>query len=414
MQIDTATDSLSYWHATEEPIVPNADLPATADVVVIGAGMLGIWTTYWLAKAGMKPVLLEKTAIGWGASGRNGGFLTGGSAIGYQRSIDLLGREAARTLQTLTYEGEEIPHQIVGEEAIDCDLRRNGTINIVVSDELWNAAQQNMQLLKDDGFVAEILDRQQLQEIIHTPLADDILGASLAPGGGLLHSARYLKGLYRAAERHGATAVKAEVTNLEADASTVRIETTNGTIEAAHVVVALNAWTDTLIPEMRDVIVPTRGQILAYKPIAPVFTTANGADLTPTAEYWQQTPDGSIIIGGCRSKAPNGDSGVREMISTPELIASIDSVLPRLFPELIDLEIDRTWAGLMAFTPDGLPIVDRSNISDRIWFGGGFNGHGMPFGPILGKHLAKAIQTGESSPELAILGRSRASLSNDS
>lgn len=407
MHIDSATDSLSYWHATAEPLVPNDSLPFTAEVAVIGGGMLGVWTTYWLAKAGMKPLLLEKTAIGWGASGRNGGFLTGGSAVGYQRQIDLLGAEKAREFQALTNMGEDMPHQVVAEEEIDCDLRRNGTINIVVTDEQLALAHANKDLLNSDGFAAEILDRKQLQEIIKTPLADEILGASLAPTGGLLHSARYLQGLVKAAIRHGASIARAEATQLSQHGDGLRIETTSGSIDAGHVVVAMNAWTDTLIPEMKGVIVPTRGQILAYKPSKPVFTTANGADLTPTAEYWQQTPDGSIIIGGRRADAPNKDSDVREMVSTQDVIAKIDEILPRLFPELTDLEIDRTWAGLMAFTPDGLPIVDRAVESDRIWYGGGFNGHGMPFGPILGKLLADSIADSKPGSALELFSKTR-------
>ncbi len=407
MLIDSTTDSLSYWHATAEPLVPADSLPFTAEVVVIGGGMLGVWTTYWLAKAGLKPLLLEKTAIGWGASGRNGGFLTGGSAVGYQRQIDLLGAERAREFQSLTNLGEDLPHQVVAEEEIDCDLRRNGTINIVVTEEQLADAHTNMELLNGAGFPAEFLDRQQLQEIIKTPLADEILGASMAPTGGLLHSARYLQGLVKAAIRQGASVAKAEVAALSKHGDGVRIETTSGSIDAGHVVVAMNAWTDTLIPEMKGVIVPTRGQILAYKPYRPVFVTANGADLTPTAEYWQQTPDGSIIIGGRRADAPNKDSDVREMVSTPDVIAKIDEILPRLFPELSDLEIDRTWAGLMAFTPDGLPIVDRAVESENIWFGGGFNGHGMPFGPILGKLLAETIAGSNPPGALALFSKFR-------
>src|SRR5690554_1097346 len=134
MHIDPATDSLSYWHATAEPMIPADELPATAEVVVVGAGMLGVWTSYWLAKAGVDVVVLEKSAIGWGATGRNGGFLTGGGAIGYQRMTDTLGRENARALFELSMKGQELPHQIVAEQKIECDLRRNGTLSLALGD----------------------------------------------------------------------------------------------------------------------------------------------------------------------------------------------------------------------------------------------------------------------------------------
>ena len=188
------------------------------------------------------------------------------------------------------------------------------------------------------------------------------------------------------------------------------VHTYLGPIAAGKVVVALNAWTDALIPEMNGVIVPTRGQIISYKPTRRVFTTATGAEITPTGEYWQQRPDGSIVVGGCREDAPNKDSGIREMVTTPHVTAKIEQVMPRLFPELSDLETDRQWAGLMAFTPDGLPIVDHSETSENIWYGGGFNGHGMPFGPILGQLLATTVLTGQRAPALAPLVHTRPTL----
>lgn len=410
MQIDPKTDSLSYWHATAEPMIPEAELPSTAEAVVIGGGMLGVWTTYWLAKAGVDVVLLEKSAIGWGASGRNGGFLTGGGAIGYQRMIDTLGHEQAKSFFELSMEGQELPHQVVAEEGIDCDLRRNGTLGLALSEEELAAMTTEQELLARDGFTREILDRQQVQKLIATPLADEIIGASFARSGALLHSSRYLAGLARAARKHGARIVKGTVESIDARPDGATVRTSVGTIDTARVVTALNAWTDSVLPELKGAIVPTRGQILAYKPSKRVFTTAIGADTTPTGDYWQQTPDGTIIIGGARGDAPNGDSDIREMIFTQEISARIEQLLPRLFPELTSLEVDRRWAGLMAFTADGLPIVDHIESSDAVWFGGGFNGHGMPFGPVLGKLLANSIVENETASELAMLSRNRTSL----
>lgn len=410
MHIDTQTDSLSYWHATAEPMIPSDDLPATAEAVVVGAGMLGVWTAYWLAKAGVKVVVLEKSAVGWGATGRNGGFLTGGGAIGYQRMIDLLGREQAKSLFALSMFGQELPHQVIAEEGIDCDLRRNGTLSLALSEVDMESARKQQAMLAEDGFPFEVLDRSGVQDLIGTLLADEIVGAGYAPTGALLHSSRYLAGLARAAEALGARFVKASVQSIDARRDGATVITSAGNLDTQRVVVALNAWTDSVLPEMKGVIVPTRGQILAYKPSKRVFTTAIGAEITPTAEYWQQTPDGSIIIGGCRADAPNSDSNERAMVPTPEVIAKIEQVLPRLFPELTHLEIDRRWAGLMAFTADGLPIVDHIEASNAVWYGGGFNGHGMPFGPILGQLLAKSITGNAPASELAVFSRDRTSL----
>lgn len=412
MQIDPENDSLSYWHSTQEPMIPNDELPRTADVVVIGAGMLGCWTAYWLAKQGNSVVVLEKSAIGWGATGRNGGFLTGGGAIGYSQMIERLGRENAARLYALSMEGQELAHTVIHEEGIDCDLRRTGTLGLALSEDDLDGMRRQQQLLAEDGFTKDILDRAELQAKIQTTLADEIVGAAYAPTGGLLHSSRYLAGLAQAAKKHGALFVRAGAESITGNADSASVHTSAGNIDAGRVVVALNAWTDTLIPEMKGVIVPMRGQILAYEPIRPVFSSAIGTDITPTGEYWQQTPDGSIIIGGCRADAPGKDLDVRDMVSTPEVIANIDQVLPRLFPQLSDLKIARTWAGLMAYTADGLPIVDQAEESVAVWYGGGFNGHGMPFGPILGRLLADSVTEPTPARDLAMLGKDRPSLND--
>lgn len=410
MHIDSSTDSLSYWHATQEPFVPNDPLPGAADVVVIGGGMLGTWTTYWLAKSGVNVVLIEKSAIGWGATGRNGGFLIEGAAIGYKRLTDQLGRDGAKAFYDLTMQGQKLAYETVAEEEIDCQLRQTGTLSLALSAEELTGLTDQQELMAEDGHTARILDRQSVQELINTSLADEIVGGYLAPTGGTLHSSKYIAGLARAAQRHGAQIVHAEVASIMVSGDTITVHTSEGPIDAGKVVVALNAWTDSLIPEMKGVIVPTRGQILSYKPTDSVFSTAIGADITPTGEYWQQRPDGTIVIGGCRNDAPHGDSGIREMVPTDDVIGKIDAVLPRLFPNLTNLEIDRRWAGLMAFTPDGLPIVDHTEQSENVWFGGGFNGHGMPFGPVLGKLIAETLTSGTRAPELTPLVRTRASL----
>jgi glycine/D-amino acid oxidase-like deaminating enzyme len=410
VSLDPATDSLSYWHATAEPLVPAADLPATAPVVVIGGGLLGCWTAYWLAKSGVPVVLLERTAIGWGATGRNGGFLVGGTALDYPSLVSLVGRETARRLHRLTIDGRELAFQVVAEEGIDCDLRRAGTLSLALEGTPPGEIRYGGSLVQEDGFGSEQLDRAQVQELIATLLGERIVGGSFVADDGLLHSSRYLAGIARAAERHGARLVRAEVQSITPRAQGIRLVTSAGQVDAGHVVVALNAWSDTLVPELAELVVPTRGQILAYEPIASVFHTAIGVDVTPTGEYWQQTPDGSIVIGGCRANAPGADVGVREMVATDEVAGRIERVLPELFPALSPLTVARRWAGLMAFTSDRLPIVDTVPGISNVWVVGGFSGHGMVFGPRLGQLLATTVTTGAKPEDLAPLRIDRPTL----
>jgi glycine/D-amino acid oxidase-like deaminating enzyme len=265
-------------------------------------------------------------------------------------------------------------------------------------------------LVEEDGFGSEQLDRAHVQDLIGTPLGERIVGGAFVAEDGLLHSSRYLAGIARAAERHGARLVRTEVQSMAPLGQGIRIATPAGYLDAGRVVIALNAWSDTLVPELSGVVTPTRGQILSCEPIAQVFRTAVGVDITPTGEYWQQTPDGSIVIGGCRADAPDADVGVREMVATPDVTSRIERVLPDLFPQLGPLTVARRWAGPMAFTPDRLPIVDEAPGLPGAWLVGGFSGHGMVFGPRLGQLLADAVTTGETPGDLVPLRLDRPTL----
>jgi gamma-glutamylputrescine oxidase len=101
---------------------------------------------------------------------------------------------------------------------------------------------------------------------------------------------------------------------------------------------------------------------------------------------------------------------VREMVPTPDITDAIESVIPRLFPQLEGLRLARRWAGLMAFTPDYLPIADAAPDLPGVWVGGGFCGHGMPFGPRIGQLLAEAATTGETPAALRPLRINRDTL----
>jgi len=384
-------ESLSYWHRTSFPFSLNTDLPTYADVVVVGGGILGTATAYWLARSGVEVVLLEKVAFAYGATGRNGGFVSSGVAEPYTKAIEHWGHDVARAVAQITYENRDRLRQVLADEGFVCDYREPGILSLAMSDEQFSEQKCDAAALVADGFDALVLDRRQLQEFIHTPLSDEIVGGTLTPEFGLVHSARLVEGLARSAIKYGAKSCNAKVERLLPENNRVRVQTARGDIVAQEVVVAANAWSSELIPELTDVIVPVRGQMLAYAPVEPIFTTGVGVDFSPTGEYWQQTLDGSIVLGGCRSFAPGWDVGVGSMQSTGEVQSALGEIFPRLFPALCNLQVAQRWAGLMAFTPDNLPIVDNVPRFTNAWLVGGFCGHGMPFGLRLGQLLAETV-----------------------
>lgn len=384
-----SADTLSYWQASA-PTPPPADpLPAQADVVIVGGGVLGAAAAYFAALEGARVALLEQRELAWGASGRNGGFITEGAARSYRSAVDAFGRETARRIWELTADNRDLARQVIGGERIDCAYREPGHLAFALSAKAADTDAANVAALRADGFAADFLNRDQTQSLVGAELGSTIHGAKYVSYCGLVHSTRLVAGLAMAARKRGAAICAATVTAVEPG----RVVTDAGPIKTAGAVVAANAWISRLVPAARNVIVAVRGQALSYEPIAPVFGPGMGAAITPTAEYWQQALDGTIVIGGCRAAAPDRDVGVLRHDTTPGVQQSIEGVLPTLFPALRGLRVSRRWAGPMAFTPDYLPVADRAPDAGNTWFAGGFCGHGMPFALIFGKLLARASLT---------------------
>jgi len=419
---DDPHESRSYWQATMARSAPDApDLAVAADVAVIGGGLLGVSTAYWLARAGASTVLLEARSLAAGATGRNGGFMTSGTAESYPQAITRHGHTTAHAIWSLTLESRALLRRALAEETIDCDYREPGTLHLALGAEQQARLMQTVAGLRADTLAAELLDRDQVQALVDTPLGPEISGGLFMPENGLLHPARLVLGLAKAARRHGARIYEGvPVLQLETSGAGVRVRTAPGDLHAKAVVVAVNAWSDQLIPALAGTITPVRGQVLAYKPLPPLFRCGMGVAVTPTGEYWQQAPDRTIVLGGCRAAAPGADVDVRATTTTPEVQAALEQVFPRLFPELRGadgahgggaLRVVRRWAGLMAFTADGLPIADRAPGLPGVWVVGGFCGHGMPFGLRLGQLLAEGATSGMAPASLAPFRLDRPTLS---
>ncbi len=396
----TSQETPSYWQRTVAPFPISTELPQHVDVLVVGSGLFGAATAYWLARAGCQVALLDRVGVAYGASGRNGGFVVAGMHEEYSDAIKRLGHETARAVLSISYENQAMLRQVLTEEEIDCDYREPGSLGLALGETQLADVRKNVATLQADGFSAQLLDRAEVQELIRTPLGPEILGGKFLPGQALVHSAKLIQGLVRAAQRHGARVYQGHATRLVQHGEGVLVETERGRILAGAVVLTTNAWMSELVPEMRGWIVPVRGQVLAYAPMAPIFPTAVFTSITETEEYWQQTLDGSIVLGGCRALAPGRDVDVWEQTPTTEVQQGLEKIFPRLFPQISDLHVTQRWAGLMDFTPDRIPIIDRVPSLEHAWFVGGLSGHGMPFGMLIGQMLAEAVQTGQAPERL--------------
>jgi len=405
----------SYWQETARRTTTSApilstDLPPSIDVAIIGGGILGASIGYYLARIGIKAAILERTALAYGATGRNGGFVSIGTAEPYAAAILRLGHETARAVLTVTIDNQVLLRNILAEEEIACDYAEPGRLSLALNEDQLHNLKQDTAAFQTEGIAANILNREEVQALIKTPLGEEIVGGKFIPGQGVVHPLRLVQCLVEAAQRRGMQVYLATVQQLISDGTSILIHTSHRILRAGTVIVTTNAWTGDILPQISQLITPVLGQVLAFAPTSPVFPIPISASITPTGEYWQQRSDGTIILGGCRADAPNHDIGILPNQPTPEVQSALEQIFPRLFPQFKGLQIKQRWAGPMAFTRDYIPIIDRLPNSPHIWVAAGFSGHGMPFGLRLGQLFSQALTNNQWPGELEPFKIDRATL----
>ncbi len=406
------SEPTSYWQKNVDDISFSAELPSSTDCIVIGGGYLGASLCYWLARAGANVVLLERNFSAYGATGRNGGFVSIGTTEAYPDAMKRLGHQTAKEVLQVTLESRDLLRQVLTDEEINCDYRECGHLTLALNETQQHALARHSAALHPEGVTTHVLERKEVQERIATPLGPDIVGGLFTPEVALVHPVRLVRGLLKSAQQYGARIVKANVLSLASESTSVSISTTQGVIHSRQAIIATNAWIGNLLPQLEHTVVPVRGQVLAYAPLAPVFSTGLGVNMTGHGEYWQQALDGTIILGGGRAAAPHADVGIRESTPTQEVQQIIEQVFPCLFPALSGLQVMQRWAGLMGFTPDYLPVADSVPEMAGVWVVGGFSGHGMPFGMRLGNLLAESMMQGTSAQALRPFRLNRQSITD--
>ena len=356
----------SYWleAVTGRAIPATAEVPPHADVAIVGGGLMGVATAYWLQRLGVPTLVLERDFIGGGASGRNGGIFL----------------PAARSIEDVS-----LVRSVVAEEDIDARLTENGHLALAQSPTVWCDIRNEVARRPKTAPPLHALDRASCVELLGIPVEDRILGGRWLPTGSVIHPARFVHGLAHAAARRGARfALGTTVTSVQQAGNGWTVRTNRGDLDADHVVLACQAATPTFAPELTGVLVSLRNQVVATSALPPVFHV--GLALDWGTRYWQQRQDGTVILGGGHDPhAPVGLSGF----------------LRELFPSLPAYQITRSWMGTMDVTADDRPTVGSLPGPFGRWVIAGFGGHGLPAGIGAGRALADSIITGTVSSELA-------------
>lgn len=327
-----------------------------------------------LAAAGVRVCVLEARTVGGGASGRNGGFALRGGAESYPAT-------RARELWVLSEAALARLPELAGEA-----FRRVGSLRVAASDEELAAVRDEHDTLREDGFAVEWVEAEELPPL----LRPHFLGGLRSPRDGALEPGRWARRLAALAARAGAAIAEGtRVTAVEPGA----VRAGPHTVSCDSVVVAADGYSGGVLPELAAAIRPARAQMLATAPLterhfdAPVYAR-DGWD------YWQQAPDGRLVIGGWRDAELEREfTSVEE--PTPTLQARIEEFAGRLLGS--PPSVTHRWAGLLGFTEDLRPLV--GGLREGVWVSAGYSGHGNVLALACGELVAKAI-VGRPAAEL--------------
>ncbi|MFN0132887.1 MAG: NAD(P)/FAD-dependent oxidoreductase [Phycisphaerales bacterium] len=355
------------------------------DVIVIGGGICGLSAARALERRGLDVHVIERGTIGCGATSRNAGFLMRGAAESYARAAEVYGRETASILWRWTEEN------LAGlrEEGIDAlpSTRRVASCILAMDDAELAELEQSRAMLEQDGFEVgwigsggarpggACVDSVWSGRGTSRPLA-----GLLNPGDAACQPMEVLRHLAFGLARpvwEDQEVVRIEGTDGSAGRG-VEVVTSDGRFVAERALVCTNAYAGLLLPTLSEIILPRRGQMLAFRDDSLRLDYSYYARFG--YDYVRQAADGAIVIGGCRDRFVDEEVGFEDRTTV-----AVQTEIERLAERLLGVKVgagmvEERWSGTMGFTPDGLPLIDAVPgpwDKGRVWLCGGFNGHGM-------------------------------------
>lgn len=384
----------------------------SADVVVVGGGIVGMSSAYFLQMAGLKVIVVEKEHLAFGASGRNAGFIR----------ISL--RPAGVQLE-LARAGRDLYPSIVDDIGNDFEYRRNGGMIYCFNDGQLQVLNELAEARRNDGIDMMVVDSKRARELCPI-LPENTAGATFCSEDAQIYTPKFVEALGRAFVARGGTVLNyTEVLAIKhSGAKVTAVETTSGEIKTSNAVVATGAWTAPFVQGIRLKlpIRPMRLQAMAtmpfeqkfdqvlYGPLAlkqyslirdlpsysdDLFRSQTERSLTNVEllECVCQRLDGTVLMG-CAMDYP-----AYLYSSTLEGVGITSKVIIEHLPALRDAEVDKAWACMLPTTPDSIPYVGRFEEVEGVVIAAG-HVFGDAAGPITGKLVSEIVTRSKTSLDL--------------
>ena len=384
----------------------------TTEILIIGGGITGASTAYFLTQAGHEVILLERNELASEASGLNAGTLW---QIGLGTSPDLT--------NTLSMGGLQLFEILQSDLGYDIEFRQSGALKAIQTEEELDFLQKEAQHLKSQGYSVKLLSTHDAQ-LIEPELSSELLGCLHYPQGGSANPIKTTRAFASAAQKQGARLfTHCEVTSIHYLENThYKVVTSTGIFETQTLVLAAGPWCRA-IGSMLHLDIPVysvRGQMWSTGSVSSRLFHAIG--VTESTLYWhrnpnrdkiipselthhnnvrltrhlygRQTPHGEIIFGGDRQLTGSKDPDQAGIETNRNHVIEI-------FPFLRQFPIKRVWAGLMPFTSNLEPIIGKIPQYDNLYIVTGLGSSGFEQGPMAGKLLAECIRSEQTIPILS-------------
>ncbi|MFI1018029.1 NAD(P)/FAD-dependent oxidoreductase [Streptomyces sp. NPDC020965] len=395
MNTDTVSGGISFWYARDGLAAPREPLPgdSTADVCIVGGGYTGLWTAYYLKKTApfLNITVLEAAFCGYGASGRNGGWLYNGIA-GRDRYARLHGHDAAVRLQRAMNDTVDEVIRIAAAERIEADVHQGGVLEIARTP----AQAARLRTFHDIEITYGEKDRvlRGARETAERVRVNGAVASSWSPHGARLHPVKLVKGLAAAVEALGVTIHESSpVTEIRPKHAV----TPYGTVRAPYILRCTEGFTATLKGQRRTWL-PMNSSMIATEPLPDAVWDTIGwhgretlGDLAHAYVYAQRTADGRIALGGRGVPYRYGSRTDHDGSTAPATVRALREMLVRLFPTTAGVRIDHAWSGVLGVPRDWCATVTLDRATGLGW-AGGYVGSGVATANLAARTLRDLIQ----------------------
>ncbi|MEN9922858.1 MAG: hypothetical protein RIS09_372 [Actinomycetota bacterium] len=384
----------SLWQDTDIQCVECETVSSdiTADVAIVGAGFTGLWTAYWLTELNpsLNIVIIEREFIGFGASGRNGGWFSALFPASLDKVARVSSRSAAVSLYRALMDNVATTTQLVSSLGLDCDWRHDGTYTFIRSHAQMKRAEAEIEYFRSWGFDEHDITFLPPSEIT-TPVTQ-LKGALFTPHCARVNPYKLVTGLAKVVQSRG---VKIYENSHATEINPKKIRVNNHTIKAPFVIRATEAYTSQLKGEKRTV-APIYSFMIATD-VLPHDTIntlslrgSTFADLRNLVIYGQVTQDNRIAFGGRGAPYHFGSKISADFENNPNVSAKIFSILQDMVPAIGNPAITHQWAGVLGVHRDWFPKVGF-DAETGFGYAGGYIGDGVGSSALAGETLAHLV-----------------------